>query len=153
MASSKQYYTVEPRSTDTRLIRTPGYCGQFRLSRRGKAYTFSLKLTRLIRTPVNTDTLVYPLGVRINRVPLYYYFYLFRTQTSCLSDLFKQLSVLFCTSSRFSFYNFKPIIPQKTAFRFHHFLSFLTDVSWCHRSIPGFQDTTNNENHIPLYST
>ena len=42
--------TVEPRSTDTRLIRTPGYCGQFHLSRRGKAHTFSLKLTRLIRT-------------------------------------------------------------------------------------------------------
>ena len=41
---------MEPRSTDTRLIRTPGYCGQFRLSRRGKAHTFSLKLTRVIRT-------------------------------------------------------------------------------------------------------
>ena len=46
-------------------------CGQFRLSRRGKAHAFSLKLTRLIRTPVNTDTLACPLGVRINRVPLY----------------------------------------------------------------------------------
>ena len=34
--------------------RTPGYYGQFRLSRR-KANIFSLKLTRLIRTPVNTD--------------------------------------------------------------------------------------------------
>ena len=63
--------TVEPRSTDTRLIRTPGYCGQFCFSRRRKAHTFSLKLTRLIRTPVNTDTLACPLGVRINRVPLY----------------------------------------------------------------------------------
>ena len=62
--------TVEPRSTDTRLIRTPGYCGQFRLSRRGKAHTFSLKLTHLIRTPVNMDTLACPIGVRINRVPL-----------------------------------------------------------------------------------
>ena len=51
-------------------LRTPGYCGQFRLSRRGKAHTFSLKLTRLIRTPVNMDTLACPLGVRINRVPL-----------------------------------------------------------------------------------
>ena len=48
--------TVESRSTDTRLIRTPGYCGQFRFSRRGKAHTFSLRLTHLIRTPVNTDT-------------------------------------------------------------------------------------------------
>ena len=49
--------TVEPGFTDTRLIRTPGYFEQFRLSRRGKAHTFSLKLTRLIRTSVNTDTL------------------------------------------------------------------------------------------------
>ena len=47
-------YTVESRSTATRLIRTPGYYGQFRSSRR-KAHKFSLKLTRLIRTPVNTD--------------------------------------------------------------------------------------------------
>ena len=42
--------TVEPRSTDTSLIWTPRYCGQFRLSQRGKAHTFSLKLTHLIRT-------------------------------------------------------------------------------------------------------
>ena len=47
--------TVEPRSTDTRLIRTPAALyGQFRLSRQ-KAHIFSLKLTRFIRTPVNTD--------------------------------------------------------------------------------------------------
>ena len=46
--------TVEPHSTDTCLIRTPGYNGQFRLFRR-KAYVFSLKLTPLIRTPVSTD--------------------------------------------------------------------------------------------------
>ena len=46
--------TVEPRFTDTRLIRTPRYYGQFRWSRR-RPHTFSLKLTRLIRTPVNTD--------------------------------------------------------------------------------------------------
>ena len=45
---------VEPRSTDTRLTRTSGYYGEFRLSRR-KAHIFSVKLTRLIRTPVNTD--------------------------------------------------------------------------------------------------
>ena len=43
--------TVGPRSMDTRLIRTPVYNGQFLLSRR-KAHIFSLKLTRLIRTPV-----------------------------------------------------------------------------------------------------
>ena len=45
--------TLEPRSTDTRLIRTPGYYGQFRLSRR-KAHTFSLKLICLKRKPVNS---------------------------------------------------------------------------------------------------
>ena len=46
--------TVEPRSTDARLIRTPALYGQFRLSRQ-KAHIFSLKLTCFIRTPVNTD--------------------------------------------------------------------------------------------------
>ena len=45
---------MEPRSTDTRLIRTPTLYGQFRLSRQ-KAHIFSLKLTRFIRTPVNTN--------------------------------------------------------------------------------------------------
>ena len=35
-----------PLNTDTRIFS----CGQFRLSRRGKAHAFSLKLTRLIRT-------------------------------------------------------------------------------------------------------
>ena len=39
---------------DTRLIRTPGYYGQFRLSRH-KAHIFSLKLARLMRTPFNMD--------------------------------------------------------------------------------------------------
>ena len=50
----KQIQCMEPRFTDTRLIRTPRYYGQFRWSRR-KPHAFSLKLTRLIRTPVNTD--------------------------------------------------------------------------------------------------
>ena len=40
--ANKENTTVEPRSTDTRLIRTPGYYGQFRLSRR-KVHIFSLK--------------------------------------------------------------------------------------------------------------
>ena len=40
--------TVEP------ALRTPALHGQFRLSRQ-KAHIFSLKLTRFIRTPVNTD--------------------------------------------------------------------------------------------------
>ena len=51
-------------------LRTPALYGQFRLSRQ-KAHIFSLKLTRFIRTPVNTDTMACPLGVRINRVSLY----------------------------------------------------------------------------------
>ena len=70
-----RYIQKEPKITNfassTTLIRTPEYCGQFHLSRRRKARTFSLKLTCLIRTPVNMDTLACPLGVRINRVPLY----------------------------------------------------------------------------------
>ena len=45
---------MEPRSTDTRLIQTPASYGQFRFSQQ-KAHIFSLKLTRFIRTPVNTD--------------------------------------------------------------------------------------------------
>ena len=48
------FSTVEPRFTDTRLIRTPCvYARKFRLSRR-KAHIVSLKLTRLIWTLVNT---------------------------------------------------------------------------------------------------
>lgn len=39
-------YTVETRSTDTHLIPTPVYNGQFQLFRRN-AHIFSLKLTRL----------------------------------------------------------------------------------------------------------
>ena len=52
--ASTECGTVEPRFTDTRLIRTRRYYGQFRWSQR-KPHTFSLKLTRLIRTPVNAD--------------------------------------------------------------------------------------------------
>ena len=48
------YSDVGPRSTDTNLIQTARYYGQFRLSRRN-AHIFSLKLTCLIRTPVKTD--------------------------------------------------------------------------------------------------
>ena len=54
--------TVEPRSTDTRLIRTPALYGQFRLSRQ-KAHIFSLKLTRFIpghRLIRTTDTFLCP---------------------------------------------------------------------------------------------
>ena len=45
---------VEPCFTDTRLIRTPCYYGQFALSL-GKARTFSLHSTCLIQTPINVD--------------------------------------------------------------------------------------------------
>ena len=48
--------TVEPRSTDTRLIQTPALLFiQAVLLSRQKAHLFSLKLTRFIRTPGNTD--------------------------------------------------------------------------------------------------
>ena len=40
--------TVEPRSTDTRFTRTVSFVPT-------KVHIFSLKLTRFIRTPVNTD--------------------------------------------------------------------------------------------------
>ena len=46
--------TVEPNFTDAYLIRSPRYYGQFALSL-GKAFTFSLNSTRLIRTPDNAD--------------------------------------------------------------------------------------------------
>ena len=42
--------TAKPRFTDTRLIRTPYYHGQCALSLGKKPLTFSLNLTRLIRT-------------------------------------------------------------------------------------------------------
>ena len=51
--------TEEPRSMDTRLIWTPRYYGQFRLSRQ-KSYIFPLKLTRLLRAPVYTDNGHFP---------------------------------------------------------------------------------------------
>ena len=46
--------TVEPCFTDTCLILSPHYYGQFALSV-GKTRTFSLNSTCLIRTPVNAD--------------------------------------------------------------------------------------------------
>lgn len=46
--------TVEPRFTHTRLKRTPRYFGQFPLSP-GKALTFSLNSSRLIRSLVNGE--------------------------------------------------------------------------------------------------
>ena len=50
----KKEHTWEPCSMATRLIQTPEYYRQFCLSRR-KAHTFSLKVTRLLQTPVNMD--------------------------------------------------------------------------------------------------
>ena len=69
--------TVEPHSTDTRLIRTLTYNGQFRLSTR-QAHLFSLKITPLIRTPVNTDDRHFSVSrvtnSRISSTPLYAHF-------------------------------------------------------------------------------
>ena len=56
---------MEPRPTDTRLIRTTIYNRQFRLSRRKKCSYISSKIN-----PLNTDTIACPVGVRINGVPL-----------------------------------------------------------------------------------
>ena len=41
--------------TDSRLIRTPRYDGQFAFNVPEQGFTFSLNSTRLIRTPVNVD--------------------------------------------------------------------------------------------------
>ena len=46
--------TVEPLGTDTFLIRTPLYYGQFPMSRQN-SHLFSLKKTSIIRTFSNTD--------------------------------------------------------------------------------------------------
>ena len=57
------FNTVEPRSTDTHLIRKPAvYNGQFRLSRHWKiSYDFLWKVTRLLETPGYADTVACPL--------------------------------------------------------------------------------------------
>jgi len=47
--------TVEPLGTDSSLIRTPLYYGQFPMSRQ-KSDIFSLKKTSIIRTLSKTDT-------------------------------------------------------------------------------------------------
>ena len=46
--------TVEPLGTDTSLIRTPLYYGQFPMSRQN-SHIFSLKKTSIIRTLSNTN--------------------------------------------------------------------------------------------------
>ena len=52
IASCEVFNTVEPRFTDTRLIRTPRYITNSLLCPWGKkAPTFSLNSIRLIRTP------------------------------------------------------------------------------------------------------
>ena len=59
---------------------TPGYYGQFRLSRL-KVHIFSLKLTRLIRTPVNMDNRHFCVPsdkLLIHRLPRF-------TDTGCIS--------------------------------------------------------------------
>ena len=52
-----------------------------------KAHIFSLKLTRLIQTLDNTDTLACTLGVRMNQVPLYHNF----TLPLCVSSLLQEV--------------------------------------------------------------
>lgn len=65
------FSTVEPRFTDTRLIRTPCvYARKFRLSRR-KAHIVSLKLTRLIWTLVNTAKTRTFSNWHVSTTPLY----------------------------------------------------------------------------------
>jgi len=47
--------TVKPWFTNTGLIQSPHYYGHFSLSL-GKAFTFFLTLTSLIRTPINANS-------------------------------------------------------------------------------------------------
>ena len=55
---------MEPLFTDTPLIQTPVYNGQFRFSRRKKnSYTFS-KIN-----PLNADTAACPIGVSLRKHP------------------------------------------------------------------------------------
>ena len=70
--------TVEPRSTDNRLIWTHGCYGQFHLSRReAHLYIFS-KISPLKRTPANTDNGHFSVSRETNSstlsTPLYGYF-------------------------------------------------------------------------------
>ena len=57
----RSFCTVEPRSTDTRLLQTTRYNGHVRLSQR-KAHIYSLKLNRILRTSVNTDNGHFPVS-------------------------------------------------------------------------------------------
>ena len=54
MSKKKKKNTVEPLGTDTSLIRTPLYYGQFPMYRQN-SHIFSLKKTSIIRTLSNTD--------------------------------------------------------------------------------------------------
>ena len=63
-------HTVKPRFTDTRLIRTSHYCGQFALSLgKESPYIFTMKFQ--LTLIYNTDTFYAPLGVRIIGVSPY----------------------------------------------------------------------------------
>ena len=54
MSKKKKKNTVEPLGTDTSLIRTPLYHGQFPMYRQN-SHIFSLKKTSIMRTLSNTD--------------------------------------------------------------------------------------------------
>ena len=77
-------------------LRTPRYYGQFRWSRR-KPHTFSLKLTRLIRTPINTDNGHFSVSRMTNSytlsTPLYGHYLSVHCEFS-LSRLFANLKTL-----------------------------------------------------------
>ena len=66
-------YTMEPRLTATQVIRPPRYYGHLVLAARKNGHTFSCKET-LINTVTSLlwPIFFWPIGDRINRVPLYY---------------------------------------------------------------------------------
>ena len=72
------FHIVKPRFTNTRLIRTPHYYGQFALSLKKKNSNISLNLTRLIQTLSMVSSLS-----RINGVLLYFILHIVPVRWLC----------------------------------------------------------------------
>ena len=140
----------KPRSTDTRLIRTPAYNGQLCLSRK-KSYIFSLKLTRLMRTLVirTTDTFLCPVsqtllflgGIFCLEYPSRRsekgsaYFANYRFSFCKLQILISQTTDCHFANYRFSFLKLQIIISQSTDFHFANYSSHFTNYRFSFRKL------------------
>ena len=118
-------------------LRTPRYYGQFRWSRR-KPHTFSLKLTRLIRTPVNTDNGHFSVSRVTNSYTLstlLYGHYLSVHREFSLSRLFSNLKTLDPGQIMTEFEELKPFYYKEklnsvtSGVRPFHFLCLLLQLS------------------------